>query len=189
MTKGKDVYEHIAKVYLDPSRENKASSRPKPIVSNLIKFSLIFFGSFVIVFLLINIFAQRPISRSQAAYVLESGPIRINYNFINVEKETSIFDLQDVDLSGEETLSFRVRETNRQDGLHLAVEFISKFGEKSQVYIRQIPNKWKRVRINLSEFKNISHWSYAQQLRFVLEEWNVRNKEGIVYIDDIYFLK
>ena len=190
MSKTKDIYEHLAKVYFDSTRNKKSQALPKSIFKNLfiITASLVVCLVFVLMVVLIQ-HRQESRPQSQVVFILEASPTRINYDFTQVEKETATFDLKDISLLDFRTLSFRIRKSNFPDNLHMSVEFVSKYGENSQIYIKQIPTRWQDLKIKLAEFENISDWSHMSQLSFVLEEWNAQVKQGIVYIDNIQFLK
>jgi hypothetical protein len=136
-----------------------------------------------------TIFGKKPISKSQHALILEDTITMLDYNFDQSDKELAIFDLKDMNLLDFKTLDFRARKSNYKDNLHLSVEFISEFAERSQIYIQQIPTKWQDFKIDLAQFSNITDWSRMRQLLFVLEEWNAQEKKGTVYIDNICFLK
>ena len=191
MSKDKDIYEHLAKVYFDSTRNKKKNqAHPKSIFKNLFIISTAVVVCLVVV-LMVVFFRHWQASQpeSQVALILEANPTKINYDFTQVEKESAIFDLKDINLLDSEILGFRIRKSNFPDSLHMSVEFVSKYGEKSQIYIKQIPTRWKDFEIKLAEFGNISDWSHMSQLSFVLEEWNAQVKQGVVCIDNIYFLK
>lgn len=191
MKRDKDVYEHLANVYLDSSGPNKKRIRTPGakslLLKNLFKIGVAVFICVVIV-LTVTIFKQKPISKGQLSLILEDNPTKLNYNFNQSEKETVIFDLKNMNLQNYKILGFRVRKGNYRDNLHMCVEFISDFEEKSQFYIKHIPTSWRNYKIELNEFKDISNWSRMRQLLFILEEWNCQDKQGTVYIDNICFL-
>lgn len=187
--KSKDIYEHLANVYLGSSRnKNKNHILSNLAFKNLVKPGIAIIACLVIV-LIVVIFREKPISKGQHALILEDATTKIVYNFDRAEKELAMFDLKDMDLLGFKTLDFRARKSNYKDNLHLSIEFISDFAEKSQIYIKQIPTKWQNFKIDLGEFKDITDWSRMHRLLFVLEEWNAQAKKGTVYIDNICFLK
>ena len=189
MTKSEDIYDHLAEVYLNSSRNKKKNfTHHKSIFNNLFKRSIIVAVCFIIV-LAVTFFRNKSIPKSQKVLILEANTTKIDYDFNKIKKEAAIFDLKDMNLLGFKALSFRARKSNFRDDLHMSVEFVSDFGEKSQIYIKQIPNRWKNFKIDLTEFKNISDWSHMRQLLFVLEEWNAQTKKGIVYFDNVYVLK
>jgi len=187
--KSKDVYEYLANVYLGSSRNKKKNHTPlKPLYKNLVKLGITVVGCLIIV-LTMSVFGEKPISKSQHALILEDNITKLDYNFDQSDKELAMFDLKDMNLLDFKTLDFRARKSNYKDNLHLSVEFISEFAERSQIYVQQIPTKWQDFKINLSDFNNITDWSRMRQLLFVLEEWNAQEKKGTVYIDNICFLK
>ena len=187
--KSKDVYEYLANVYLGTSpHKKKKQAFLKPAYKNLVKLGITIVGCLIIV-LTMSVFGDRPVSKGQHAVILEDSITKINYNFDQSDKELAIFELKDINLLGFKTLDFRARKSNYKDNLHLSVEFISDFAEKSQIYIEQIPTKWQDFKIDLTEFKDISDWSRISQLLFVLEKWNAQEKKGTIYIDNICFLK
>ena len=189
MGKSEDIYEHLAEVYLNSSRNKKKNhTYHKSLFKNLFKLSIIVIACLIAV-LMVTIFGHKSIPKSQRILILEANTTRIDYDFNQVKKEAAIFDLKEMNLLGFRTLSFRARKANFQDDLHMSVEFISDFGEQSQIYIKQIPTRWQNFNVDLTEFKNISDWSNMRQLLFVLEDWNARTKKGVVYFDNVYVLK
>jgi hypothetical protein len=191
--KNKDVYEHLAKVYLEPSRRSKKKSFSPKIKSifsnNPLRVAFAIFICLVVI-LTVAIYRQRSITlRSKLSLILESNPTKFNYDFTKAQKETVTFDLKNINLSGYKTLGFRVRKSNQRDYLHMSVEFVSDFQERSKIYIKQIPTRWQSFNLPLVEFENITNWSRMHQLLFILEEWNAQIKKGSVYIDNIRFLK
>lgn len=184
----KDIYEHLARIYLDASskRKNKIKKYPK-VFKNLFFISsvfIFFFGAFLFIYFNPN----RPLN-SEIALVLCPDAVKLNFNFNPAKKEIYSIDLTKLDLTRFKALGFSVKKTHYQDNIALRVEFISGLKEKSEVYFKYTPHRWKDYRINLSEFKNINHWSNMLNLSFIVEEWNVKEKKGVVYLDNIRLLK
>jgi hypothetical protein len=188
--KSKEIYEHLAEVYLDSSRnKNKNHPNNKSLFRNPFKVGIGVVVCFVFV-LTVIIFARKSAPhKSQLALVLEDDTRKIDYDFNNTKKKVAIYDLRNMNLLGFKSLGFRLRKGNYQDNLHMRVEFISNFGEESGIYIKQIPTRWQNYTVELTEFKDISDWVRMRQLLFVLEEWNAQAKKGNVYIDNVQFLK
>jgi hypothetical protein len=69
------------------------------------------------------------------------------------------------------------------------VEFINRFNEKSEVYVKDISSKWTDQKIDFSRFAKMRDWRQMKTLAFSVEEWNTRQKSGIVYLDNIRILK
>lgn len=184
--KKKDIYEHLANIYLDASVKKKRKAyKPSQTIQRIFLVSIIIVG---FTFLVAHLNRNRNLD-SDTALVLCFDPIKINFNFDPAKKEIYSINLNKMNLSKFKTLAFSVKKTDYRDGLSLRVEFTNIFQEKSELYIKQIPHKWQDYKINLSEFKNISQWSQMLNLSFIVEEWNVREKRGVVYLDNVRFLR
>jgi len=189
--KSKEIYEHLASVYLDSSQEKKKKyyTSPKSIFKNLVKFTFAGVILCVIIIQMATKYIAKSPPASQLTLILEDSITKINYDFNQAKKEAAVFDLKDMNLFGFKSLGFRLRKGNYRDNLHMRVEFVSGFKEASEIYIKQIPNRWENFKIGLVEFKDIGDWSRMRQLLFIIEEWNAQVKKGTVYIDDVRFLK
>lgn len=185
----KDIYEHLAKIYLDASSKRKKKSRDYP---KLFK-NLFFASSAVIVGLGIFIFGfflnKAPSNDSEIALVIQHDPVKINFNFNPAKKEIFSISLNNLDAIRFKTLAFQVKKINYYNNISLRVEFINAFKEKSEVYIKNIGYRWNEYRIDLADFKNISDWTRMTNLAFIVEEWNTKEKDGIVYLDNIRLLR
>lgn len=190
MKKSKEIYEHLADVYLGSSRnKNKNHPNNKSLFRNPFKVGIGVVVCSVVVLTAIIFVQKSAPHKSQLVLVLEDDIRKIDYDFNNTKKKVAIFDLSNMNLLGFKTLEFRLRKGNYQDSLHMRVGFISSFGEESGIYIKQIPTRWQNYKVDLTEFKDISDWFRMRQLLFVLEEWNAQAKRGNVYIDNVQFLK
>ena len=184
-----DIYEHLANIYLDSSRKRKKKVKSK--ASRQLKILLAIIIFIVLVFSAV-IFIKSPKKTSfnvEIAYVIQPNVVKINYNFDVIRKEAYSVDLKNLELSQFKALAFSARKTNPDDTVFLRVELVNSFKEISEIYLKDIKYRWKNFRIALSDFKNISEWSDMSKLSFIVEEWNTKNKHGVVYIDDIKFIK
>jgi hypothetical protein len=184
----KDIYEHLAKIYLDASSKKKKRIKTYPrVIRNIFLAVAVFiFGlSFATV---ANIRKNRPLN-SELALVLLTDAAKINFHFDPAKKETYSLDLKNLNLMRYKALGFSVKKASYQNKVSLRVEFTSNFKERSEVYFRDIPSKWQDYKISLSQFKNITDWSEMSKLLFMVEEWNVQDKKGVVYIDNVRLLK
>lgn len=184
----KDIYEHLAKIYLDASSKRKKRNKGYP---NLLKNLLLV--SVVLVFglsasLLAALQKEKPFG-SQVILVLSPDALKINFDFNPAKKEIYYLDLNKLNLSRYKTLGFSLRKADYNDNIALRVEFITAFKEKSEVYFKDIPHKWQDYKIDLSEFSGISDWSRVTRLAFIVEEWNTTEKKGVVYIDNVMVIK
>lgn len=184
----KDLYEYLAKIYLDTTSKRKKKTPEYPKV-----FKNLFFVIAIAFILAITAFwsivsKNRPLN-AQVSLILQNDVAKINFHFDPAKKETYSLDLNQLNLKPFKALGFSLKKANYKDNIALRVEFVSSFKEKSAVYFKNIPHKWQDYKINLTEFKEISNWSKISSLSFIIEEWNVREKRGVVYIDNIRLLR
>lgn len=186
----KEIYEHLAKIYLDASLKHKKKRTHR---YSLFKNRYTYLFGIIFIFslsLLVFFNITRPKSlNSEIALILQPEAIKINFHFDPARKEVYSLDLNKLIISRFKTLAFSAKKANYQDNISLRVEFRSAFKEKSEVYLKDISHKWQDYKIAFSEFKNISDWSQISTLSFIVEEWNVREKRGVVYVDNIRFIR
>lgn len=183
-----DIYEHLANIYLDSSKKRKAKSKEPYWFRNLFLISI-----FVIVFLsvsiIINNLPKKGSFNNEIALVIQPDAIKINYNFNSIKKEAYSVDLNNLNLARFKALGFSARKTDPNDIVYLRVELVSAFKETSEVYLKDIRYRWRNFKIAFADFKNVSDWSNMVKLSFIVEEWNTKNKHGVVYIDEVKFLR
>lgn len=186
----KDIYEHLARIYLEASsQKGKKKTRRIPKVPKNILFFTSVLAIGALIFLFANLYKSNHGLKTEIALVLVNDAVKINFNFDPAKKETYSLQLNNLNLSSYNTLTFSAKNiTYRDNKVSLRVEFTNRFNERSEVYLRDIPLRWQAYKINLSEFKNMSDWSAMSNLTFVVEEWNVTGKRGIVYLDNVMLL-
>jgi len=184
----KEIYEHLAKIYLDASaRKKKKTKVHLRLYHNLFVITLVLVfsaGSAFVYFL-----PKKNSLPSETALFILHTPAKINFNFNPAKKESFTIDLNRLNLKTFKTLSFAIKNTDKTDNVSLRVEFINAFKERSEVYIKNIPAKWQEFTISFLDFKNITDWSEMRNVSFSIEEWNTRKERGIVYIDNVRFVK
>ncbi len=182
----KDIYEHLAKIYLDntPAYKNNKSKTEDYKIYIFVAIAVVI----VVSSLFLIPFSHRN-SVSETSIVLSPDPVKINYKFDPIKKESYSFDLKRLNIAGFKSLVFSAKKSNFNDAVSVRVEFISNYKEHSEIYIKDVPGKWKEYSIDLAEFKSISEWSQMSGLVFTVEEWNTRNDKGIIYIDNVRFIK
>lgn len=185
----KDVYDHLAKIYLDASSKTKRRKKHKdyPVVHGLLIALAVGILSLSLFFLL---YARknRPMS-SELALVFAPEAVKINFNFNPAKKETYSLNLSNIDFRRYKTLAFSVRKMEARGNISLRVELINPYRETAEVYLRNISNKWEDYRIKLADFKGLYYWPKISAATFTVEEWNADIKHGVVYIDNIRLLK
>jgi len=187
----KEIYEHLANIYLDASsksskKKHKLRSYPN-LIQGLVILGLVTalgLGSAITYFHINN-----RNSNGQTALFLYPDTAKINFNFDPAKRETFSLNLKQLNLTKYKSLGFSVRKTNPKDIISLRVEFINRFNEKSEVYVKDISGKWMEQRLDFSRFAKINDWSQMKALAFSIEEWNTREKSGLVYLDNIKVIK
>lgn len=187
----KDIYEHLAKIYLDTTPPGAGKKKQKSSGKHKAYY---FFAAAPFVVLCSAFFLHMPFrgvqpSLSTTSLIVSSDTIKMNFNLGTAKKQCYALDLNRINLNGYKTLVFSLRNSNYNDTLSFRVEFANAFKERAEQYVNGITNKWKEIRINLSDFKGISDWSEMNTLSFIVEEWNTRDHKGIIFIDEVRFLK
>jgi hypothetical protein len=187
----KEIYEHLANIYLDASsksskKKRRSKSYPKPIRNTILVGLLLVLGlGSGVAYSHLNYRNHK----AQIALFLFQDTAKLNFNFDPAKKETFSLELKQLNLSKYKTLSFAARKANPKDTVALKIEFINRFNEKADVYIKDISGKWSSHEIDLSRFAKINDWAEMKTLSFSIEEWNAKEKSGIVYIDNIKVAK
>ncbi len=185
----KEVYEHLARIYLDASSKTKRKKKNKHslflsrnflLISSLVALSLVLSASLYL--------SHRLHRNIDLALVLQLEPVKLNFHFDPAKKEILTIDLKKLNLNRFNGLGFSAKKINTKKAVSLRVEFANSFKEKSEVYVCDIGGKWADYRIDLLRFKNITDWSQMNGLSFIVEEWNAGDKNGIVYIDNVRLL-
>ena len=183
----KDIYEHLAKIYLD----NSSLKKKKEKTEDKRLFIFIVVAIVLVVGLLFAIpFSrqQRPLN-TQTLLVLTTETVKMNYSLDPVKKEVYHFDLKKLNLGRFNTLGFAVKKSNYADTISIRVEVINAFKERSEIYVKDIPSSWKDYKIAFSDFKALTDWTEVTGLSFVIEQWNSQETKGVVYIDNVRFFK
>ncbi|MBM3250259.1 MAG: hypothetical protein FJZ09_05380 [Candidatus Omnitrophica bacterium] len=183
----KDIYEHLAKIYLDASskqrKKRKTGEYPK-VFKQLFFVSVLLVVGLSISLAFTALHKVKPYS-SKIALVLINDPVKINFNFDPAKKETLTLNLNKLDLRPYQSLAFSAKTKDYKDSTKLRIEFTTAFREKSEVYIKDVPHKWQNYRVGLSDFRGVSDWSQVRELTFTVEEWNTRTKHGLVFVDNV----
>ncbi|MDD5730224.1 MAG: hypothetical protein PHN57_03745 [Candidatus Omnitrophica bacterium] len=187
----KDIYEHLAEIYLDTplKRKQRVQGNLNSPKKYIVVISLLIVLAVALIFVAV-ISSGRPKNKdSRLVHVVQPEAIKLNYHFDPTRKEIYSIGLNKFNLAGFKSLVFSAKKTNFKDTLSLRVEFSNGYREKSEIYLKDLSNKWKEYRINFPEFKEISDWSEMTNLSFIVEEWNSSDKAGAVYLENIRFSK
>jgi hypothetical protein len=184
----KEIYEHLAKIYLDASLQKKNKERRFPALFKSLPLVVSFFFLLIAVTVFIN-FQRGKSFRSETALVLLTDSAKINFHFDPARKETYALNLNKLNLARYRSLEFSVKKVDYFGNISLRVEFCNLYNEKSELYFKDIPSKWRTFKVGLSQFKSISDWTEMGTLTFAIEEWNARQKKGVVYLDNVRLLR
>jgi hypothetical protein len=184
----KDIYEHLASIYLDASTKKKKKTKESR------RFKYLFYVALTALFALSGalsayISKTKHFADTRVALVLQSEASKINYDFDPAHKEIFSINMKNLDLKKYKALEFAVKKANYRDSIALRVEFINARQEKGEVYVKSLQHKWQDYQIPLNGFKGIADWGSMQKLNFVVEEWNSSEKKGVVYLDNIRLLR
>ena len=180
----RDVYEHLAKIYLDASQKKKRKGR-KYLDSKNSLFILIAFILGFGLFFLTTIPKRQHILSTSLLLMLQPDTVKINFDFNPAKKEVYSIDLNHMNINRYDELVFSLKKTNYRDTVSVRVEFTNAFNEKAEVYLKDISYKWQDYKVPFSDFGDIRDWSDMSKLSFIVEEWNVTEDNGIVYIAGI----
>ena len=186
----KDIYEHLASIYLDASSKTSKKRRKDKGFPGVFR-NLFFVSSLVVVLLSVLLalnLKKNKMFNSELSLVLVSEAEKINFNFDPAKKEHYTIKLNNLDAMRYKQLGFAVKKANYADTISLRVEFANTFAEKSELYLKDISHKWHEYKIKLSDFKGIRDWSELASLTFTVEEWNTRENHGVVLIDNVRLL-
>ena len=184
----KDIYEHLAKIYLDASVRDKknhavrATFKSPLVISSIVACILAATMFFAVSY-------QKRARNSELALVIHPDLIKINFNFDPAKKETYTISLNKLDMNRFRAIDFSARREHYNENVSLRVEFTNAFNEKGEVYFQDLGHKWQSYQVDLAEFKTLHDWSSMSSLAFIVEEWNTKEKHGVVYIDNVRFLR
>jgi len=183
----KDVYEHLAKTFLEKKQKRNVTRR------EILQISGIILTSFFILSVIFGFIFNKKVIFSKKLYAIQDKmPVDIKYDFTapGISKVRSIaFDLDHTNLSNYAYLNLAIK-SKQQSSASVAtvkIQFENSRLEKDSKYISGISSKWNKFRISLKDFKLISDWKDLNNLTFIVEDWNVSNKNDGILIDDIYF--
>jgi hypothetical protein len=184
----KDIYEHLAKIYLDASQKKGKKSKPATKL-----FKNLFLVSITLIFLLSGLLVSDIYKfkslKSETSLVLLADAAKLNFNFDPATKEIYALNLKGLDITRFKSLGFALKKSQFSDKISVRVEFVNAYNERSEIYVKDISTKWIAHRFKLSDFKKISDWSGMLALNFVVEEWNAVGKKGMVFVDNVSLIK
>ena len=184
-----DVYEHLAKTFLDKKKKKKISKRTLRnfLISVIIIFCLIAFyvlGSFI---------SRKNIFEKSLYIIYDKTPVLIECDFIlpgNSKTKALSLNLNKIDLNEYNFLNLSVRtgEKTKLDST-IKVQIENSLLEKDAEYISGINKKWSDFSLPLVNFEMIKDWKSIESITFEVEDWNVARKKIKIFIDDVRFVE
>jgi len=91
------------------------------------------------------------------------------------------------DLSDYSKLVFWVKgDKNKGYSKVMKLEFKNDIGEVGKYYVTGITDEWQKIEIPFNKLAGITNFSSMKELVLVFEDRIVTEKEGAIYIDEIY---
>ena len=188
-----DIYDHLAQVYLGKRKEADVKKKRQFsawLIINILITVLIFASAF---YGLTAFLARKGINKLEdnIIFSLSQGPMKISYDFVTAfhPDETFSLSIPQMDANRYSDFQFMVRSQDGESPGVVKIVFKNKRNEVSSFYVQGVNDHWKRVKIPLSRFDRITDWSSLSDISFVLESWNVHQKQGSILIDEICFSK
>lgn len=182
----KDIYEHLAKTFLDKKKSQKNNKREILIFFAFIAFCAMFYA-------LRNTAVGKSVFSKSLYIIQDKTPIAVEYDFsvLGIARTKALsFDLNNINLSGFNYLemSLRTADKTKTDTV-IKVQAENSLLEKDAQYLSGINSSWRKFRLPLKNFKLINEWKSVKCLTFVVEDWNVSDRKGKIYIDDVRFVE
>ena len=192
MTK-EEIYEHLAQVYIGKKTNDKRTLRKKRF--RLPRETRVLLTLFIVGFAFYTLTAflsqRNDDLKSSIIFALSNAPIRVKYDLHQPFPQIKDFSIAipQVDIGKYKSLNFSIR--GLEEGYPDVVKVVlkNKRNEVAFKYIKGVNLKWKRHTITFAELSTISDFSTLSEVNFVLEAWNVKQKRGIILIDDLCFSK
>ena len=192
MTK-EEIYEHLAQVYIGKKTNDKRTLRKKRLKlprETRVLLTLLIVG---LAFYTLTAFLSRRNDdlKSSIIFALSNAPIRIKYDLNPPFPQIKDFSISipQVDIGKYRSLNFSIRGLEEGYPNIVKVVLKNKRNETAFKYIKGVDLKWNRYTITFDELSAISDFTNLSEVNFVLEAWNVKQKRGIILIDDLCFSK
>lgn len=192
----KEIYDYLAQTYLSNSK-SRVVTPEKP--RNLKKQKLFFSGVIVLISVIIVAFIRyyKPAIKSgsnASVQIYNITPsdeiIRIKYDFSdssNVKNADYNINLNSIDLRKYNFLHINMRKAKDRGAACVDVG-LSNQKNQTQVYpLSGVKMSWKDFEIDLSQLKKSMDFSCLSQINFLIAKEKIKEKQDIVYIEDVKF--
>jgi hypothetical protein len=98
--------------------------------------------------------------------------------------------LQNLDASKYDSLAFRVKGDSKVGYTTVfKVELKNASKQVGRYYVTNVTDQWQEIVIPLKDFKGLSDLSNLTEFVIVFEDRIASNKKGVVYVDDLKFVR
>lgn len=98
--------------------------------------------------------------------------------------------LQDLDATRFDSLAFRVRGDAKMGYTTVfKVELKDAVDQSSHYYVRGVTDQWQDIVIPLKDLQGIANFKRLKEFVIVFEDTTATAKQGVIYVDDIRFIK
>jgi len=95
--------------------------------------------------------------------------------------------LQNQDLTDYNELVFYVKGDEQKGFTHRFKVELKNPTQVSSFLVTGVTSEWQKVIVPLNKFKQITDWTRTTEFVIVFDDMSSAPKEGVIYIDDIYF--
>jgi len=95
--------------------------------------------------------------------------------------------LQNINLSRYRYLNFYVKGDDIEGYTTKFTIELKSDKQSSRYIVDGLDNNWQIIKIPLSKFSDIKNWKSIEELVITFDDAGVTNKEGGIFIDDLYF--
>ena len=184
-----EIYDHLAQVYLGKRKGDGKKSKNLSIwiLINVMIACVILIGS---VYGLTAFFTHKDsLLNNRLVYLLNRGSVTMAYHFDEGEASVKMFviDIPRIDMTKFSKIEFIIRAKEEGNPGIVKVSVKTRRNEESFYYVRGLSQKWQNFSVDFERFDGITDWSQVSNVTFTLEPWNVRNRKGLILIDNISF--
>ncbi len=99
-------------------------------------------------------------------------------------------ELKEMDISSFNNIVFYIKgDKEKRFTSVFKLELKNNFNQAGYYYLRGITEKWQKIVIPLNEFKGLSDLTSMKELTIVFEDSVVTEKEGVIYMENLYLTK
>lgn len=189
----KEIYKHLANVYLSktPNKGKSKSLKLNPIFI-LLSVNTLIIGILLFVIVIDRVNQPNPFQITSYSLNVNDNdhPLKIKYRLCSPlwPKNQIELHFDDIDLSDFKQMRLFVK--GGQEFTKRVILFLhNKNGSKSVSFLNNITEDWKVFIVPFKSLEGERKLSVVNKISFGVENWQINNKKGSIYIGDITFLR